>query len=589
MEPRKFGRYEIKSELGRGGMATVYHAHDPRFRRDVALKVLPREFLHDTTFRARFEREAQTLASLEHSAIVPVYDFGEEDGQPFLVMRFLSDGNLIDRLNKGPLPLSQVVRIVSQVASGLDEAHGQGIIHRDLKPDNILFDQHQDAFITDFGIAKLAAESNSITMANAIIGTPAYMSPEQVNGEEVDGRSDIYALGVIVFEMLTGQLPYEASTPVGLLMKHITEPVPHILTLNPDLPLDCAAVVAQAMAKDRDERYATATDLSTALSAAIVQSKFSHDTIIASDEEVAKIGASTHVTTKSGSDVAPSVPAVESEPLTCPNCNAALPDDLVPNQQFECTQCGLALMMTESEPAQQGKKAGVESPSRMAEEAFRTLVETLLNDGDPQARSNSAKTLGRLCQEAEVKAPIRAGIVKILIKALADPEPEVRFRVAEALSKFSYEFAQLAIEPLTLLLEDADEKVRQQVQISLQKIDERHAQEVSAAPSFLRLGIGEYGREVEVSLDKTIHLGRSDPTSAIYPEVDLTDDDGLDRGVSRSHARILRRNGNVIVEDLGSANGTFINGQRLPPRVPKALQDNDQLHLGTLPIEVKIR
>jgi len=212
-----------------------------------------------------------------------------------------------------------------------------------------------------------------------------------------------------------------------------------------------------------------------------------------------------------------------------------------------------------------------------------------LNDGDPQARSNSAKSLGQLCQEAGVKAPIRAGIVKILIKALADPEPEVRFRVAEALSKFSYEFAQLAIEPLALLLEDQNEKVRQQAQVSLQKIDEQHTQEVSAAPSFIWLGIGEYGREVEVSLDKIIHLGRSDPTSAIYPEVDLTDDDGLDRGVSRSHARIVRRNGSVIVEDLGSANGTFINGQRLPPRVPKALQDNDQLHLGTLPIEIKIR
>lgn len=291
MEPRKFGRYEIKSELGRGGMATVYHAHDPRFRRDVALKVLPREFLHDTTFRARFEREAQTLASLEHSAIVPVYDFGEEDGQPYLVMRFLSDGNLIDRLNKGPIPLSQVVRIVSQVASGLDEAHGQGVIHRGLKPDNILFDQHQDAFITDFGIAKLAAESNSITMANAIIGTPAYMSPEQVNGEEVDGCSDIYALGVIVFEMLTGKLPYEAPTPVGLLMKHVTEPVPHILELNPDLPLDCVAVIAQAMAKEREERYATATALSAALSAAIVQSKISDDVPASLDEKAAQVAA----------------------------------------------------------------------------------------------------------------------------------------------------------------------------------------------------------------------------------------------------------------------------------------------------------
>jgi serine/threonine-protein kinase len=207
LAPEKIGRYEIKNELGRGGMATVYHAHDPHFKRDVALKVLPREFLHDPTFRARFEREAQTIAQLEHPAIVPVYDFGEETGQPYIVMRYMSGGSLADRLRRESLATSEAARIVTRLAPALDEAHSQGIVHRDLKPANILFDQRGDPYISDFGIAKLSQDSATFT-GSAIVGTPAYMSPEQARGEkDLDGRSDIYALGVILFEMLTGKRP----------------------------------------------------------------------------------------------------------------------------------------------------------------------------------------------------------------------------------------------------------------------------------------------------------------------------------------------------------------------------------------------
>ncbi len=202
----KFGRYEIKRELGRGGMASVYHAWDPRFMRDVALKVLPREFLHDPQFRARFEREARTIAQLEHAAIVPVYDFGEQDGQPYIVMRYMPGGSLAGRLAKGSLTLEQSAIILKRIARGLDKAHAQGIIHRDLKPDNILFDEDDNAYIADFGIAKLAETTTNLTQG--IIGTPAYMSPEQARGSRtIDKRSDIYALGVILFEMLSGQRP----------------------------------------------------------------------------------------------------------------------------------------------------------------------------------------------------------------------------------------------------------------------------------------------------------------------------------------------------------------------------------------------
>jgi len=267
MDPQKFGRYEIKAEIGRGGMATVYHAYDPRFEREVAIKVLPREMLHDVQFRTRFEREAKTIAMLEHPAIVPVYDFGEEEGQPYFVMRYMTGGSLSDRMRKGPLSIQETARILTHIAPALDEAHAKGIIHRDLKPANILFDQYNGPYISDFGIAKLSEAQQTNVTGSAIVGTPAYMSPEQAQGEGIDGRSDIYGIGVILFEMLTGQQPYHGDTPMSVVIKHITDPVPHILDVKPDLPPDIAAVIEKAMAKDRNERFQTVRPLAEALEA----------------------------------------------------------------------------------------------------------------------------------------------------------------------------------------------------------------------------------------------------------------------------------------------------------------------------------
>ena len=266
MEPQKFGRYEIKGEIGRGGMATVYHAYDPRFEREVALKVLPSEMLHDPQFRTRFEREAKTIAMLEHPAIVPVYDFGEEDGQPFFVMRYMTGGSLSDRMKNGAMSIQEVAHLFGRLAPALDEAHAKGIIHRDLKPGNILFDLYGDPYVSDFGIAKMASSQTNVT-GSAIVGTPAYMSPEQAQGEGIDGRSDIYGLGVIIFELLTGQQPYHGDTPMSVVVKHITEPVPHILDVKTDLPPAIESVIEKAMAKDRDQRFPTVKALTEALEA----------------------------------------------------------------------------------------------------------------------------------------------------------------------------------------------------------------------------------------------------------------------------------------------------------------------------------
>lgn len=266
MNPEKIGRYEIRAEVGRGGMATVYRAYDPRFEREVAIKVLPREMLHDPQFRVRFEREAKTIAMLEHPAIVPVYDFGEEDGQPYFVMRFMPGGSLADRLKQGPFSLQEAARIFKRLAPALDEAHARKIIHRDLKPGNILFDQYNEPYLSDFGIAKLSEMQTSVT-GSAIIGTPAYMSPEQAQGESVDGRADIYALGIILFEMLTGRQPFEGDTPMSVVVKHITGTPPHILDIQPDLPPAIEPIIEKALAKKKDDRFATTVEFADALGA----------------------------------------------------------------------------------------------------------------------------------------------------------------------------------------------------------------------------------------------------------------------------------------------------------------------------------
>ena len=239
----QFHRYEIKTELASSQMATVYRAYDPLFGRDVALKVLPRQYLHDPTFRASFKREARVIASLEHRAIVPVYDFGEQEQQLYLVMRFMPGGSLADRLKDGPLSVAEAARILTHLAPALDEAHARGIIHRNLKPGHILFDQQDHPYISNFRIAKLARGPQRGD--NAIIGTSDYMSPEQLHGDKaLDGRSDIYVLGIILFEMLTGRTPDEDEA---------------------GLPRECRPVIAKAMAKEPHARYPTARALATAL------------------------------------------------------------------------------------------------------------------------------------------------------------------------------------------------------------------------------------------------------------------------------------------------------------------------------------
>lgn len=264
---RKVGRYEIMREIGTGGMATIYLAYDPESDRSVAIKLLHAQFIRDPQFRTRFMREARILADLEHPNIVPVLDFGGENSLPYIVMRYMPGGTLEDRIAGRPMPLAQIVPIVQNIAAALDYAHAAGIIHRDLKPSNILFDERGYGSLSDFGLAKLAERViTRLTFSGAMVGTLDYMSPEQAMGEqEVDARSDVYSFGVILYEMLTGHVPHAADTPMKVLYKHMTESPPSLEVKRPGLPPGYNDVIARALARKPDDRYATAGEFAAAV------------------------------------------------------------------------------------------------------------------------------------------------------------------------------------------------------------------------------------------------------------------------------------------------------------------------------------
>ena len=266
----KLGAYQIVEQVGQGGMATVFKAYQPSMDRYVAIKILPRHLSEDQTFVARFNQEARTLARLEHLHILPVHDYGEQDGLTYLVMRYVEAGTLKDLITReGPPELKEVARILDQVGRALDYAHSHGVLHRDIKPSNILIDKGRDTFLTDFGIAKLVAETAKYTATGAIIGTPAYMSPEQGLGEAVDARCDIYALGVLLYEMITGRVPYEAETPLAVVLKHINDPLPMPRHVRPDLPEAVERVILKAMAKAPADRWQTPREMVDALNRAV--------------------------------------------------------------------------------------------------------------------------------------------------------------------------------------------------------------------------------------------------------------------------------------------------------------------------------
>lgn len=281
IEGLTLGRYELRRRIAQGGMAEVYLAYDRRVRRQVAVKVL---YGRDEPFVRRFEREALAVGALSHNHILPLYDFGEQSPWYYLVMPYVDGCTLRDYLFRHKqITLEEAASFLSQIASALQYAHDHGVVHRDVKPSNILLRQDGYAYLVDFGLAKAMQGAEVLTSAGAMVGTPEYMAPEQSNGLS-DYRSDIYSLGVILYQMLTGQLPFLAESPVAVSLKHIQSTPPYPRTLNSAIPQSIENVILKAMAKDLTHRYQAARDLSTAFWRALQQEMFKEHVIREKEE-----------------------------------------------------------------------------------------------------------------------------------------------------------------------------------------------------------------------------------------------------------------------------------------------------------------
>ncbi|MCY4537897.1 MAG: protein kinase [Chloroflexi bacterium] len=268
-----FAGYEIKTRIGSGGMATVYQAYHDRLDRHVAIKVLHESFVRDDTFLERFEREARIIARLEHPQIVPIYDYAEFDGQPYIVMKYIKGGTLKRLAIKEGIALDDMVRMMSMLADGLTYAHETGVLHRDIKPSNILIDERNLPYISDFGLARIAQFGDSTISHDMMLGTPFYISPEQARGErDLTPATDVYAFAVILYELLTGQVPFGGDTAYAIVHEQIYTPPTPPSQINTELTPALDDVLLKALAKEPSQRYQTATDLMRDLKLALAES-----------------------------------------------------------------------------------------------------------------------------------------------------------------------------------------------------------------------------------------------------------------------------------------------------------------------------
>ena len=473
------GPYRVIEPLGRGGMASVYKAYEATLDRYVALKVLPREFLHDPTFAERFRHEAQVIARLEHPNIIPIYafDIEQQEGIPWMAMRLIKGGNLSQLLKRERIPFARSVAILRGVAEALDYAHDKGIVHRDVKPQNVLLDEGGRVYLMDFGIAKIVEGTGGVTVTGMITGTPQYMAPEQAAVTKIDRRADIYALGIVAYEMFTGRVPFSADTPLAILMKHLQEPIP--LPPPSEVPEPFTRAILKAVAKKPEDRWNAASEFVGALEGGLTQlvppvealpatpglaagggsgiprkrvriSAVLGLTILLlaaaavggavlglypwpSDLRIPWLDAepppSAPPTTWATPAVPPSVEPDTSSPPASPDVAAVASPSTTPLPDAPALP-GLLDGLAAADAATRVRSAealGALGPA--ARPAVAALVEAL-KDKDKIVRSESAKALGRIGPEAKQAVPA-------LTVAARDPEPIVAREAAEALRKIA--------------------------------------------------------------------------------------------------------------------------------------------------------
>jgi serine/threonine protein kinase len=330
LEGQTLGQYRVIAQMGQGGMATVYKAYHPRLDRFVAIKMMHQAFLEDKNFLARFEREAQIVARLDHPHIVPVFDFADFEGRPYLVMKYVEGRTLKGVLEDRPLALSDILNIMPPIADALDYAHRQGVLHRDIKPSNIIIDVNGTPYLTDFGLARMAQLGESTLSHDMLLGTPHYISPEQAMGSrELDNRTDLYSLGVVLYELVVGRVPFSADTPFAIIHDHIYRPLPEPAKVNPEITPEVSAVLQKALAKSPADRYETAAEMVAAFASAVEASNMlilSPERVSIAEESLAELRRSEDHATELLSNVGkpkrafappvppPSVPAPQPPP-----------------------------------------------------------------------------------------------------------------------------------------------------------------------------------------------------------------------------------------------------------------------------------